>query len=424
MKLREFKNIGESLYTDTLPNGLRICVIPKTGWSKSYAFFATDYGGADRRFKIGGKWIDTPAGVAHFLEHKMFDTPDGGNALTQLSANGASPNAFTSSGITGYYFESTQAFYENLKILLSFVSVPYFTKESVDKEQGIIGQEIRMTEDRPGFVLYYEFLKCLYENHPIRESVAGTVESIAEISAETLYDCHKVFYNPSNMTLCVMGDADPETVSKIAREILPAEPGEVPRRDYGASESGAPEKAGSVSSMEVALPMFMLGAHVDLAKDGMGRLRQKLVAGLSLRCIAGKASPLYLKLYSEGLLNTPIDAEFDASCGLGMVALAGESADPEKVRLELCNQVKAVSESGFDPEYFERVKKADFGSRIRALGSFEEICISMAEGVFADYCPLDSLEILESIERADCESFIKTVLAEYRLVMSVVEPKK
>lgn len=420
----EFENIGEVLYTETLPNGLRVNAVPKSGWSKSYAFFATDYGGADRRFKIGGKWIDMPAGVAHFLEHKMFDTPDGGNALAALSANGASPNAFTGSGITGYYFESADLFYENLKILLSFVSIPYFTKESVSKEQGIIGQEIRMTEDRPGFVLYYEFLKCLYGHHPIRESVAGTVESIAEITADTLYNCHKVFYNPSNMTLCVMGDVDPERVSRLAGETLSREPGEIPERDYGPPESVIPVRARSVNAMEVALPMFMLGSHVDLADDGKGRLRQKLTADLALRCLAGKASPLYLGLYAEGLLNAPLDAELDCSCGMGMLAVSGESADPEKVFRGLCGQVKAVSETGFDPAYFERSKRADYGSRIRSLGSFNSVCISLAEGTFAGYNPLEGFEMLSDISRADCEAFIKSALAPEKLAMSVVMPKQ
>ena len=215
----KYDAIGETLYFDTLPNGLTIQVMPKPGFAKCYAVFATNYGGADRRFRIGGQWRDTPAGVAHFLEHKMFDTPDGGNALAVLSANGADPNAFTSSGMTAYYFESTQGFYDNLRTLLSFVSVPYFTDESVQKEQGIIGQEIRMIEDNPGFVVYNNAMKCIYEHNPVRDSVAGTVESIAEITAQTLYDCHKVFYNPSNMTLAVVGDVSPERVAAIAREV-------------------------------------------------------------------------------------------------------------------------------------------------------------------------------------------------------------
>ena len=175
MKLKNYEAIGEQVYTETLSNGLNIFVVPKKGFSKKYAFFATNYGGADRRFKVGDTWIDTPEGVAHFLEHKMFDTKDG-NALAELSANGASPNAFTSSDITAYYFQCIDKFEENFKILLKFVSEPYFTPESVEKEQGIIGQEIGMTDDQPGYSIYYSLMKCLYSYNPLRYSVAGTVD--------------------------------------------------------------------------------------------------------------------------------------------------------------------------------------------------------------------------------------------------------
>ena len=178
-----------------LPNGLQICVVPKPEHAKKYAFFATRYGGMDTRFCLDGKWLDTPAGIAHYLEHKMFDTKEG-NALQELAKNGAEPNAFTSNAMTGYYFDSTEHFEENLEILLSFVSIPYFTEESVAKEQGIIGQEIRMIEDNPDWQLYTRMMQALYQKSTARTSIAGTVESISHITAETLYDCHKAFYNP------------------------------------------------------------------------------------------------------------------------------------------------------------------------------------------------------------------------------------
>jgi predicted Zn-dependent peptidase len=203
MVKKEYPRIGESLYHGELVNGLHVYVDVKPEFSKSYAFFATNYGGMDMRFQLNGEWHDTPAGVAHFLEHKMFDTKDG-NALQDLAANGASPNAFTSSAITGYYFESTEKFEENLKILLSFVSEPWFTPESVDKEQGIIGQEIRMIEDDPENQVFYGMMETLYVHNPIKVSIAGTVESISHITADTLYACHAAFYNPGNM-VCVCG---------------------------------------------------------------------------------------------------------------------------------------------------------------------------------------------------------------------------
>jgi predicted Zn-dependent peptidase len=224
MTVLEYPRIGETIHHTVLENGLNVFVAPKPDYDKSYAFFATNYGGMDMRFQLAGQWHDTPAGVAHFLEHKMFDTEDG-NALQDLASNGASPNAFTGSAITGYYFESTEKFEENLRILLSFVSIPWFTQESVDKEQGIIGQEIRMIEDNPEWRVFTNMMAGLYQNHPVRTSVAGTVESISHITAETLYACHKAFYDPSNMVLCVAGNVDPERVCDIAREILPTQAG-------------------------------------------------------------------------------------------------------------------------------------------------------------------------------------------------------
>ena len=220
MVSKEYPRIGEKIYHAELPNGLHIYVDRRPEFQKSYAFFATNYGGMDMKFRLDGQWRDTPAGVAHFLEHKMFDTEDG-NALQDLAANGASPNAFTSSALTGYYFESTEKFCDNLKILLSFVSIPWFTQESVDKEQGIIGQEIRMVEDDPDNQVFYGLMECLFDHHPIRVPIAGTQESISHITADTLYACHKAFYTPSNMVLTVAGDVEPEEVVRIAREILP-----------------------------------------------------------------------------------------------------------------------------------------------------------------------------------------------------------
>ena len=211
MERREFHRVGECCWAGILPSGLPVFVYPKPEFGKSFAFFAANYGGMDLRFEQGGQWKDTPAGVAHFLEHKMFDTKEG-NALQLLSQGGASPNAFTSSSITGYHFECTEGFEDHLRTLLSFVMEPYFTPESVAKEQGIIGQEIAMIEDEPYWRLYRNLLAGLYERHPIRISVAGTRESIAGITDHTLYDCYRSFYHPGNMVLCVAGPVDPEGV--------------------------------------------------------------------------------------------------------------------------------------------------------------------------------------------------------------------
>ena len=200
MKTLTYPRIGEKAIWETLPNGLPVCVVPKPGYARKFAFFTTRYGGMDMRFRLDGQWLDTPAGIAHYLEHKMFDTADG-SAMQDLARGGAEPNAYTSNAVTAYYFDCTEHFYDNLRILLSFVSVPYFTDESVEKEQGIIAQEIGMIEDNPEWQVYRQMMQALYRHSPVRQSVAGSVESIRQITAQTLYDCHKAFYTPANMCL-------------------------------------------------------------------------------------------------------------------------------------------------------------------------------------------------------------------------------
>ena len=252
MKQNFYQRIGELVHQETLPNGLEIRVVPKPGYTKKYAFFATRYGGMDTRFQHDGQWLDTPAGIAHYLEHKMFDTEEG-NALQELAKNGAEPNAFTSNAITAYYFDSTSKFEENLEILLKFVSIPYFTDESVAKEQGIIGQEIRMIEDNPDWQIYHQMLKALYQQNPAKTSIAGTIESISHITAGTLYDCHKAFYTPSNMILTVVGDVEPAAVSELAQRVLPRSGGPVIARDYSQETAAVAERA-DLDAMEILLP--------------------------------------------------------------------------------------------------------------------------------------------------------------------------
>ncbi|MDR1589860.1 MAG: insulinase family protein [Oscillospiraceae bacterium] len=423
MKLKSYEKIREQIYSDRLPNGMPVFVVPKRGYNKSYAFFATDYGSVDRRFKYGGKWLDTPEGVAHFLEHKMFDTEDG-NALTSLSANGASPNAFTSSDITAYHFESTEKFEENLEILLSFVSIPWFTPESVQKEQGIIAQEIRMTEDSPDHAVYYGLMKALFRHNPIRDSIAGTVDSIAGITSDTLYDCHRVFYNPSNMALCVTGDVDPERIVSIAARTLPRESGERPRRDYGPDEDKAPAGGGTTSSMEVSRPIFLLGAKADGATSGRDFLRRNLTGSLALGLLAGNSSPLYMRLYEEGLIDSDFSAAFETSAGVAYSMAGGGSREPEAVFAEFKKEADALGADGPDAELFSRVKKAYTGGLLRALNSFDSICYNCVSGYFRGYDAFESADVLESVTADDVREFIRVNLAPDNMAMSTITPKQ
>ena len=421
MNRMEYPRMGETVFSARLDNGLTVYVDVKPSFQKSFAFFATDYGGMDMKFQMDGQWYDTPAGVAHFLEHKTFDTKDG-NALQDLAANGASPNAFTSSAITGYYFESTEKFYENLKILLSFVSQPYYTQESVDKEQGIIGQEIRMIEDDPENQVYYAMLEGLYAHHPIRVSVAGTIESISHITADTLNLCHSAFYNPGNMVLCVAGNVDPEKVLEMAREILPKEgKGSIPR-DYGPDEPAAAARSRTELKMEVSTPIFQLGWKMDPAPKGEEQFRQKLIADLACEALLGNSSPLYVRLYRDGLINSSFSYGFDGypSCAYAMAG--GESTDPDAVAAAIAEEAARIGREGVDAAPFARLKKGLYGAKVRSLNSFENICVGMAQAYFAGYDMLRFPEVFEGISQADVEACIRTCFTPERAALAVVQP--
>ncbi len=420
METIKYPGIGESLCIEKLPNGASVLILPRTGYSKCFACYSTDYGGADRRFKYGGEWIDTPAGVAHFLEHKMFDTKDG-NALNILSANGASPNAWTSSAMTTYYFECTDGFEENLSTLLSFVSEPYFTKESVDKEQGIIGQEIRMTEDEPGYVVYFNLLKALYAHNPARDSVAGTVESISRISAETLYACHRVFYNPSNMVLCVAGGVDPEKVVDIALRTLPAEPGELPERDYGPADDKKVYVENTQVQMEVSAPQFLFGCRIEPAPKGEQRLRQNVLCGLAMEYLTGKSSPFYTQLYSDGLIKKDFGAGVSFAGGSAVFMAGGESREPDAVLEHFKRRLDGLRD-GMDEELFERVKRSTYGDNIRVLGNFQSICTAMASAWFAGYSVMDEFEVLAGVTARELRQFILDNFDPGGIALSVISP--
>jgi len=422
MVTSDYPRIGEKMVHARLENGLHIYVFPKSEYGKSYAFFAANYGGMDMRFKLDDAWQTTPAGVAHFLEHKLFDTKDG-NALQDLAANGASPNAFTSSAITGYYFECTERFEENLRILLSFVSVPWFTRESVDKEQGIIGQEISMIEDDPNWQVFMNLLGAIYQTHPIRVSVAGTHKSISHITAETLYTCHKAFYDPANMVLCVAGNVDPQLVEDLAQEILPKTgKGEIPR-DYGAAEQEAAAESTRSVEMEVSTPIFQLGCKADVPPKGEQRLRQKLIGGLVCESLLGTSSPLYARLYAGGLINSSFSYGYEDYPGCAFLAAGGESANPEAVRDAVLSEAGRIGREGIAPGLWKRLKKAAYGNQVRALNSFEHLCVEQAQSHFAEVEFLRFPEVFESIQKSDAEDCIRRWFDPKRVSLSVVRPK-
>ena len=421
MKQTFYERIGEAVCRETLPNGLRINIVPKQDFAKSYAFFATRYGGMDTRFCLNGKWLDTPAGIAHYLEHKMFDTKEG-NALQELAKNGAEPNAFTSNAITGYYFDSTTHFEKNLEILLSFVSIPYFTEESVAKEQGIIGQEIRMIEDNPDWQIYTRMMKALYAASTARTSIAGTVESISHITAETLYDCHKAFYTPSNMVLTVVGNVDPVHVVDIARRVLPREGGPVIPRDYGTEPAAVAEKETKLT-MEVSCPQFLTGFKCTPVDDGEDYMRQSLIGDMACDILLGDSSPLYLRLYDQGLINTSFGGAFEMMPGVAYLYAGGDSKDARAVAAEIQKEARRLTEEGINEDFYQRVRRASFGSNLRGLNSFENIAVSLSEGYFHGYDPFRFPQVFDTITKEDITAFLRENLTEDRAVLSEIVPK-
>jgi predicted Zn-dependent peptidase len=302
------------------------------------------------------------------------------------------------------------------------VSTPYFTDETVQKEQGIIAQEIRMGEDNPGVRIYYNLLSMLYKSHPVKDRVAGTVESIAEITAQTLYDCHRAFYAPANMCLCVEGNVKAAQVCEIAMEVLGGEKASEPCPIFGEAEGELPVENLRREYMQVSAPQFLIGAKLSPPKAGEDKLYQRLVAQLSMRMLAGCASPFYTRLYAEGLLNRDFDYEVDFFADTGSVIIGGESTDPEKVLAELSAEVERVSAQGFDKESFELAKRASLGARLRGLEDFENVCISLVEGEFEGFDALESIPMLARVDIEDCRRFVCEKLSAERLALSIVEP--
>lgn len=421
--LKRYDRIGEVLRQETLPNGLPVYIVQKKGFRRKYAMFATRYGGMDMRFRLNGEWLDTPAGIAHYLEHKMFDTAEG-NALQELAKNGAEPNAFTSNAMTCYYFDSTDHFEENLRILLSFVSVPYFTEESVQKEQGIIAQEIGMIEDNPEWQVYKRLMQSLYHHSPVRTPIAGSVESIRHITAETLYNCHKAFYTPANMCLVVVGDVDGDAVLRTARELLPDASGAEIDRDYGVEEDMTPAAPETSCAMEVAMPNFLVGFKCPPPATGEERYRNNIVGGLACDLLLGESSALYARLYAQGLINGSFGNAYDLLPGAACVYAGGDSQEPHAVAEAILAEAQRVVSKGIDPAYYLRIRNANYGDALKSLNSFESIAVSLVDGCFHGYDPHRFPELFDEITARDLEDFIRRNITREHMALSIVRPKE
>lgn len=422
MKKTYYPGLDETVFGETLPNGLTIRVITKPGFARKCAYFVTDFGSIHRKFTLDGTEYETPAGVAHYLEHKMFDLP-GRDVSEEFAALGASANAFTSYDMTAYYFTCTDHFDESLRLLLEFVSTPYFTRETVDKERGIIAQEIRMYDDSPDSRVFEEMVKHLYERHPLREPISGSVESIAEITPELLDLCHRAFYHPANMILCVAGDVDPERVSAIARAVLPENPG--PR---GIANLGKPEEMVCSTpvcrmEMDVSMPTFQLGFKCPAGKTGEAFAHWEIVAELACEALMGESSELYLKLYEDGLIDSSFGWGFETIEGSAMVLVAGDSDQPEAVRDAVIAQAQRLAETGISQEEFQRMVRSFLGRRVMELDSFESTCFRVCAYHWEGFDYLRFPERFAAVEREEIQRFLKQTILAGCCCLSVVEPR-
>lgn len=420
--IKEIKNelLKDSYYEIDHSSGFKIFVYPKENYSSTYAVFGTKYGSIDTCFKKEGEkdFTEVPEGIAHFLEHKLFESEEL-DAFARYAKTGASANAYTSFDKTCYLFQCSGNFEESLEILLDFVSNPYFTEQTVQKEQGIIGQEIRMYEDEPGWESLFVLLRAMYHNHPVRIDIAGTVESISNITADLLYECYDTFYNPANMALAVAGNVTVEQVLSIADKMLkPKESKKVERKFQLEPENVV--KNYDERHLSVAMPIFAIGFKENV-KTPERTLKESMVSNILLDILAGSTSSLYEEMLKDNLINTTFDTEYFEGYGYSAHIFNGESADPEKVRERINEEITKVMKNGVDNETFQRIKKKHYGSLVMDFDSIDSIGNSLISAYFNNEGIYDQLKLLESITVEDVNNRLRTAFNIENSSMSVIK---
>lgn len=414
---------GEKYYYIKHPTGLSIYVMEMEGYNTAFALFGTKYGSVNTTFKTknDADFVTVPEGIAHFLEHKLFENEDC-DVFELYAKTGASGNAYTSFGRTAYLFSCTENFPESLSILLDFVQKPYFTQATVDKEQGIIAQEIKMGEDNPYVAVFFNLLKAVYHSHPVRIGIAGTVDSIAKINADLLYRCYYTFYNLNNMVLSVAGNCRVDDVLEVADRLLkpcedaglecvfPNEPDTVVQSEYKCS-------------MPVGVPLFAIGFK---AKPCIGAemIKKEFESAFLMDLIFGSTTKFYQDCLRAGLINSSFESETLDGDGYFVNLLEGESNDPERFRAMVNEEIARVKREGLDRSEFESLKKSRYASAIRAFGSAESCASLMLNAHMTQSKPFDAIEILASITYEDVAGALDELLDAERSAISIVEPLK
>ena len=422
MNIKEIKNelLNEKYYDIDHPSGLKILVMPKENYSSTYAIFATKYGSIDTMIQMkDGSFKEIPEGTAHFLEHKLFESEDL-DAFERFAKTGASANAYTSFDRTGYLFSCSANFKKNLEILLDFVQNPYFTQATVEKEQGIIGQEIDMYKDVPDWEVMFNCLMNMYHNLPVRIDIAGTHESIAQISAETLYGCYDIFYNLHNMVLSVAGNVSVDEVIEVADKMLKPVEGKMAQRKV-IDEPKEVVSSYVEEKLSVATPQFMFGFKEN--RDTPERTaKEEVTMEILLDMISGQSSELYRRLFDGKLINNSFGFEYFTGFGYSCVFFAGESTEPKAVADEIVKEIKSFRENGFDKAAFDRTKKKLYGRMIMGMNDVDGIANNMAISYFAGEDIFTDFEIYKTVTLEDVEELFKNTLDENYSVLSVIKP--
>ncbi len=416
-----YEKVGETIYEYRHESGLKVFFVKKAGYNKKTAMFGTNYGSIDNVFKVQGsdREIEVPDGIAHFLEHKLFEQKDG-NMLDKFSRLGASPNAFTSFTQTVYYFSCTDLFEDNFRMLLDYVQNPWLTDENVEKEKGIIGQEIRMYEDNAEWRVFFNLLECLYVKHPAKLEIAGSIESISKITKELLYDCYHTFYTPSNMIVVVVGDLEPEGVFSIVDDMIKF-------KDRGKVEKRYPDEPEELNSeyreqkLSVSMPLFYMGIKDNKRVSGAELLKRRIALSIALNDTMGRSSTLYNRLYEEGLINDSFRFEASLDQAFGFVAWGGQSVDPKKTAEIISGVLKELVEKGIDEKSFTRIKKSYQGMYIRSFNSVDTIAREVMDTCFNGTSYFDVGKIYEELDVSYTNNVIREVFNN-KAALSVINP--
>lgn len=422
MQIIENSKVKEKLYIEKLKNGLTVMIIPKKGIQKKYIIWGTNYGSCDNCFIVPGEENETvvPDGVAHFLEHKMFEQENGVNSLDALTAIGVSANAYTTNNHTAYLYECTDNFYQALDEFMDYVQNPYFTDENVEKEKGIIGQEIMMYDDYPEWKVYGNALQCMYHNNPIKLDIAGSIDSISKIDKDVLYKCYNTFYNLGNMAMVVSGDFEPEElIEEIKKRLLENKfVGEIKRVFKDEPREIVRERM--EQKMEVSKPLFTIGIKDDLLEESE-KVRKHISIEILLNMIVGASSELYKKLYDNGNMYSVPGIEYEFDTTYAHILISGQSNDPDELYLCFKEEVKRIKEQGIDQEDFERIKKMIYGEYVKEYNDVTNISRMFLNDYFKGINSFGYIEEINTINVEYVEQVLKKTFDEKNMVLSIVK---